>query len=183
MTDREVPGAEPGSSWWQQVQRILHRHPRRAGRYVARPASRAAAGSERDPFAPRYGRRSVYGARPRREPESMGYVIGFVVIAAGLVVFFYVGWQWATGQGPIVAPREPRSVPSPSPIALPSPSPSPAPSPPEVRVYVVKQGDNPASIAREFRVTVEALMAANNIDDPRSLQVGQTLRIPPPGTR
>jgi LysM repeat protein len=45
-------------------------------------------------------------------------------------------------------------------------------------VYIVKPGDSPASIAQQFRIKTEDLMAANNIDDPQKLQIGQTLRVP-----
>jgi LysM repeat protein len=44
--------------------------------------------------------------------------------------------------------------------------------------YVVAKGDNPYSIARKFKVTQDALMKANNIDDPRKLKIGQKLVIP-----
>jgi LysM repeat protein len=44
--------------------------------------------------------------------------------------------------------------------------------------YVVAKGDNPYSIAKKFKVTQEALMKANNIDDPRKLKIGQSLAIP-----
>jgi len=44
--------------------------------------------------------------------------------------------------------------------------------------YVVAKGDNPYSIAKKFKVTQDALMKANNIDDPRKLQIGQKLVIP-----
>ena len=44
--------------------------------------------------------------------------------------------------------------------------------------YVVAKGDNPYSIAKKFKVTQEALMKANNIEDPRKLKIGQKLAIP-----
>jgi LysM repeat protein len=44
--------------------------------------------------------------------------------------------------------------------------------------YVVAKGDNPYSIAKKFKVTQDALMKANNIDDPRKLKIGQKLAIP-----
>ena len=47
-------------------------------------------------------------------------------------------------------------------------------------LYVVKSGDNPAPIARQFGVKTEDLMAYNHIDNPQKLQIGQTLKIPPP---
>ncbi len=45
--------------------------------------------------------------------------------------------------------------------------------------YTVEPGDMPLSIAYEFEVPVELLLAANNITDPTSLQIGQQLIIPP----
>lgn len=44
--------------------------------------------------------------------------------------------------------------------------------------YVVAKGDNPYSIAKKLKVTQDALMKANNIDDPRKLKIGQKLVIP-----
>ena len=44
--------------------------------------------------------------------------------------------------------------------------------------YMVAKGDNPYSIAKKFKVTQDALMKANNIDDPRKLKIGQKLVIP-----
>jgi LysM repeat protein len=45
-------------------------------------------------------------------------------------------------------------------------------------VYVVKSGDTLLGIALEYGVSVEALQAANGIDDPQFLRVGQELLIP-----
>jgi murein DD-endopeptidase MepM/ murein hydrolase activator NlpD len=45
-------------------------------------------------------------------------------------------------------------------------------------VYVVLPGDTLSSIARQFDVSVESLMAANGLSDPNVLSVGQTLIIP-----
>jgi LysM repeat protein len=46
------------------------------------------------------------------------------------------------------------------------------------KTYVVAKGDNPVSIARKFKVSQSALMAANHIDDPHKLKIGQKLIIP-----
>ena len=59
--------------------------------------------------------------------------------------------------------------------ATPQPSPSPTPEP---RYYVIQKGDVLLTIAAEYDTTVEAIMIANNISDPRSLQIGQRLFIP-----
>ncbi len=45
-------------------------------------------------------------------------------------------------------------------------------------IYTVQEGDTLGAIAIQFGVTVEALQAANGIDDPTKLQVGQELIIP-----
>jgi len=48
-------------------------------------------------------------------------------------------------------------------------------------VHVVARGDTPGSIARRYGSTVEAILAANRIRDPRSLRIGQTLVVPREG--
>jgi len=48
------------------------------------------------------------------------------------------------------------------------------------QTYTVQSGDIPVTIAEKFGITVEALLAANPGIDPRGLQVGQVLTIPPP---
>jgi stage VI sporulation protein D len=45
-------------------------------------------------------------------------------------------------------------------------------------LYVVQAGDTLSAIAERFGVTVDELVAANNLTDPNVLQVGQTLVIP-----
>lgn len=52
--------------------------------------------------------------------------------------------------------------------------------------YVVEKGDNPVKIAKKFHVAYDELLAANHIDDPHKLKVGQKLIIPakpPPKTK
>jgi LasA protease len=44
--------------------------------------------------------------------------------------------------------------------------------------YIVRAGDMLSDIALDFNVSVEALVTANNIPDPNSLEVGQPLTIP-----
>jgi uncharacterized protein YkwD len=55
-----------------------------------------------------------------------------------------------------------------------SPTPTAAP-----QSYLVQKGDILLTIAEEYDTTVEAIMIANDITDPRSLRVGQELIIPP----
>ena len=46
------------------------------------------------------------------------------------------------------------------------------------KIYVVAKGDNPLTIAKKFKVSYDDLLAANHIDDPHKLKVGQKLVIP-----
>src|SRR5438067_1486020 len=142
-------------------------------RRLARPGAR---GSSRRgyPFPRAEHRHPVYGSQARRENRQMPYIIGFIVVVAGLAVFLYVGLNWATGPGRAAAIANP---PSPTAIAVFPPTLAPpSPTPPE-QTYVVRAGDSPASIAAQFKVKTDDLMAANNIDDPQKLQIGQTLKI------
>lgn len=44
--------------------------------------------------------------------------------------------------------------------------------------YVVQSGDNLSRIAARFNVTVDAIVAANQLKDPNAIRIGQTLIIP-----
>ena len=52
------------------------------------------------------------------------------------------------------------------------------PTPTPAGLYVVQPGDTLGGIAQEFGTTVEELLAANGMTDPKALQAGQTLLIP-----
>jgi spore germination protein len=45
---------------------------------------------------------------------------------------------------------------------------------------VVKPGDTLSGIAKEFGVTVEAIMEVNDLTNPNKIRVGQVLIIPKP---
>jgi nucleoid-associated protein YgaU len=47
------------------------------------------------------------------------------------------------------------------------------------QVYTVARGDNPVTIARRLGVSYDELLRLNKIDDPKKLQIGQKLRLPP----
>ena len=51
------------------------------------------------------------------------------------------------------------------------------------KTYVVAKGDNPASIARKFKISSDQLLAANKIEDPHKLKIGQKLIIPTKATK
>ena len=44
--------------------------------------------------------------------------------------------------------------------------------------YTVAKGDNPYKIAKKLGVSYQALLAANNIEDPTKLQIGTVLKVP-----
>jgi LysM repeat protein len=46
------------------------------------------------------------------------------------------------------------------------------------KFYTVAKGDTPVTIAKKFKVPFDDLLAANHIDDPRKLKIGQKLIIP-----
>ena len=79
---------------------------------------------------------------------------------------------------PTLAPSPtpaPTIPPTPTPVATPVPT---TPPPPPQRTYTVQQGDTLAGIAQAFGTTVEAIQAANGIEDPDEIFPGQVLVIP-----
>jgi LysM repeat protein len=58
-----------------------------------------------------------------------------------------------------------------------------APKSDAAKTYVVAKGDTPVSIAKKLKVPYDNLMAANHIDDPHKLQIGQKLTIPTKPTK
>ena len=63
-----------------------------------------------------------------------------------------------------------------TPTATATITPTPSPTP---RTHIIEAGENPSYIADLYGVTVDALIALNNIEDVRALHPGQTLLIPP----
>jgi uncharacterized protein YkwD len=61
---------------------------------------------------------------------------------------------------------------TPTPVGSPTPTRAPT-------TYTIQPGDVLLEIAVEYDTTVEAIMIANEITDPRTLQIGQVLIIPP----
>jgi LysM repeat protein len=51
------------------------------------------------------------------------------------------------------------------------------------KTYVVAKGDKPATIARKFKISYDELLAANKIEDPHKLRIGQKLIIPTKATK
>ncbi len=77
-----------------------------------------------------------------------------------------------------------RNPPTAVPTATPPPRPTITPIPTS-SIYIVQRGDTLRSIAEEFDVTMEKIIEVNQISDPNTLTVGQTIIIPskPPKKR
>jgi len=95
-----------------------------------------------------------------------------------------------TAEAPTITPTftptaAPTVTPTPTPTAAPTRTPTatatgtPTPTPEATPVvYTVQPGDSLGKIAREYGVTEEALVTANDIEDPDQIWVGQVLVIP-----
>lgn len=82
------------------------------------------------------------------------------------------------------APVEERSVPPPPTAAAPSPAdpkPAPAAEAPRANVYTVRPGDTLIRIALDQGLGWRDLARWNGLDNPNLLEVGQVLRLAPPG--
>jgi LysM repeat protein len=76
-------------------------------------------------------------------------------------------------------PAQTTVTPADAAISTPTLPPSPTPT---LRTHVVKKGEDMGGIAFLYRVSLEALMAANPTVQPRLMSVGTTLVIPPSST-
>jgi len=74
------------------------------------------------------------------------------------------------------------TVPTATPTSTTQPQPTATQPPGQPIYYIVRPGDTLYSIARQFGVSVQAILAANNLPNPNCIYVGQKLLIPSPGT-
>jgi len=130
--------------------------------------------------------------------------IGGVAVASGIVGDGLGGLGGAPSTSAEPSPTRtptatatPTATPSATPTQTATPSPTPAPTaeptiaptvaptvaptappPPPQQTYVVQEDDTLAAIAQRFGTTVSALQAANGIEDPDEIIIGQVLVIP-----
>jgi LysM repeat protein len=133
----------------------------RQRRYEAYPSIKTRAGLSRMPAIP-----------------TVGVLFGGVVLAA-IILFFLPALLGVGGRDPGVGSS---AIPS---VAVLTPTPAPTPVPdPTPQIYVIKAGDTLSRIAREFNVTLDALLAANEdrISNPNRIKVGDEIIIPVPVT-
>jgi LysM repeat protein len=95
---------------------------------------------------------------------------------AAIALFFLpallgIGGEDEPGASPTRSPAAATATPAPTPIPEPTP-----------QVYVIKAGDTLSKIAREFGLTVDQLLAANEdtIENPDRIVVGDEIIIPVP---
>jgi LysM repeat protein len=133
----------------------------------------------------------VIDAYRRRRERMVPFLLGALAVVL-LVVGVFLVVIWFTGDSPPALPAflrsdtetpEPTSTPQPptntlEPSLTPEPSETPTPAGPIT--YVVEEGDSLASIADQFEVTIDQLIAANNLVDPNNIGVGSQLIIPDP---
>lgn len=111
-------------------------------------------------------------------------------LQAGDAIRLPSGTEPVTPEAPAATPtEEPAATPEPEPTDEPEPTEEPAPtaepaptSTPAAgaQTYAVKSGDIPATIAAQFGISVEDLLAANPGINPTNLQIGDVLNIPAP---
>jgi LysM repeat protein len=130
--------------------------------------------------------------RRRRERTVPVILGGLAVVLVVVGVFLIV--IWLTGGE---SPALPAFLASPTPTATPTETPLPptatatitptsTPSPTATEVwpkeYIIELGDSLWSVAEEFGVTIELLLAYNEIEDPNNVPIGTKLIIPEPNS-
>lgn len=133
----------------------------------------------------------VIQAYRRRRQRMVPFLLGALAVVL-LVVGLVLVVIWFTSDNPPQIPdalRRDTDTPEPSNTPLPpsqtpapsdTPEPSLTPTPTGPITYVVEEGDSLSSIADQFQVTIDMLIAANDLEDPNSIDVGTELIIPDP---
>lgn len=131
----------------------------------------------------------VIDAYRRRRERMVPFLLGALAVVL-LVVGVFLVIIWFTGDSPPALPAflssdtetpEPTDTPQPpsnTPEPTQTPLPSDTPTPEGPVTYVVEEGDSLASIAEQFEITIDQLIAANNLVDPNNIGVGSQLIIP-----
>ena len=108
---------------------------------------------------------------------TVGVLFGGVVLAA-IILFFLPAVLGVGGGDPggVASSASPSAA-----VITPTPAPTPIPDP-TPQLYVIKSGDTLSRIAREFNVTLDALLEANKdrISNPNRIKVGDEIIIPVP---
>ena len=133
---------------------------------------------------------------PRRRRRGVGPLLVLILAALVLAGSAAAGWGLAQLVARVASVPPPLVTVSPQPPATATPLPSPSvsaspvsPSPsggeptesaiPSQAIHVVQPGEFLSQIALEYGVTTEAIVAANDIENPDLIEAGQQLIIPP----
>ncbi len=126
-------------------------------------------------------------------PESVRASVLLLIVLVVALLVFAVQWAWPFASRAVrpsllaqVASLTATATRTATPTETLTPTRSPTPTetptatatPTPVR-HIVEAGENPGTIASKYGLTIEQLMTANQITDPRTLRQGQSLLIPP----
>lgn len=114
-----------------------------------------------------------------------------VVAVGGIVAFNAIKSRQGSMDAPVVTTRKAHASPSASvtpleeikPVRSAAPKTEKRATTESTKSYTVAKGDTPVTIAKKFKVPYGDLLAANRIDDPRKLKIGQKLMIPAKATK
>jgi LysM repeat protein len=142
--------------------------------------------SEKDPNAAEV----IQSYRRRRERMVpmllIGLAVVLVVVGIFLIVIFLTGdgdidiGGLLTTETPTESPTETPMPPTPTPTITLTPTPSHTPTPEWPKSHIIELGDTLSSIAEEFEVSIELIIAYNDIPDPNNIPIGTELTIPQP---
>jgi LysM repeat protein len=119
-------------------------------------------------------------------PQQMGQMLLGLLLTLALAALTACGGEVVTTQPTAKTPptRTPaptiESLPGPTataPLLPPAPTATPTATPTPI-IHVVEEGDTLGAIAFRYEVSVDGIQAANGIDNPQFLQIGQELIIP-----
>jgi LysM repeat protein len=138
-------------------------------------------GSPATPAGGQQGGEETYEVQSGDSPSSIASQFGITVEAlmeangisdpTGLFVGQVLTIPGASDGGSEVLPATEEPEPTPQPVEQ-------TPEDTGEQVHVVQEGDIPETIAAQYGITAEELMAANGIVDPTGLYIGQELIIP-----
>ena len=128
----------------------------------------------------------------RRRRERMvpilliGLAVVLVVVGIFLIVIFLtgngridIGGILAT-ETPTESPTETPKPPTATPTITLTPTPSNTPTPERPKTYIMELGDSLFTVATEFGVSSELIIAYNDLPDPNNVPIGTELTIPAP---
>jgi LysM repeat protein len=183
-----VGGAAAGAAAGSAAAARASSNPVPPSRPVKRPTVSSTRSKTREPDGPSWEEQRRHEAYPsikaRAGVSSLPNVPTVAIVAGGVLVaaiaLFFLPALLGVG-----GPDTPTGA-SPTPSAAAStaaPTPTPVPEP-TAQVYVIKAGDTLSAIAREFNVSLDALLAANKdtISNPNRIKVGDEIIIPLPET-